>query len=47
MSETAVEQPVADLATLQKELEELAAQARSDDRTAGGPPKAPQASWGK
>jgi hypothetical protein len=34
MSETTVERPLADLATLQKQLEELAARARSSDTAA-------------
>ena len=48
MSETTVERPVADLATLQKQLEELAARARSSDTAANQRPEAakPQlANW--
>lgn len=47
MSDTIVERPVADLASLQRELEELAARARSDGITAGARPEVQEAGWGK
>ncbi len=47
MNETTMERPVADLATLQKQLEELVARKRSNDRTSGERPKVQEPGWGK
>ncbi len=46
MSDTTMEQPIANLVTLQRELEELAVRIKSGDRTSNDRP-AQDPGWGK
>jgi hypothetical protein len=47
MSETTVERRLANLTTLQRELEELAARVKSEERTDAKRPEVQGFSWGK